>query len=212
MRAKSNMSTKSNKRDSKSSGCGPEIHVIPVDPTFAIPLKPGMRLFNSFGDQVVVVEFEHRFFYVESDGNFYKFKGSEEFIAYADFTEENFNGDDSILTFSLPEQKWEIVRTLVAIREKVATYMLTTFSEELTKAVDSNPDSTPADEALLVTFKRHACDRYAKYPLSAIAREIISPKPYSQGTYNTAKKLIADAIKYEQDLLESAGLSEVKGF
>lgn len=212
MRAKSNMSTKSNKRDSKSLECGPEIHVIPVDPTFAIPLKQGLRLFNSFGEQVVVVEIANQFFYVESDGNFYKFKGFEEFVAYADFTEENFTGDDSILTFSLPEQKWETIRILVSIRRKVATYMLNTLFGELTEVVDSDPDSTPADEALLGTIGSHVCDRYAKIPLGVIAGEIISPSPYSQGTYNAAKEFIAKAIKYEQELLESVGLSGVKGF
>ena len=206
------MKAKSNESNTKPVERGPEIHAIPAAPSFVIPLKQGMRLFNSYGNQVVVVEIANQFFYVESDGNFYKFKGSEEFIAYADFTEENFTENDSRLTFSLPSRKRDIVITLIDIREKVASYMLTTFLEEFAHAVDSDPDSTPADEALSDIFRSYMGKWNARYPLCLITKEITSSKSCSQGTRNAVKELIAKAVKYEQGLLESAGFSEVKGF
>ena len=52
-------------------------------------LSNGLCLINKYGDIAIAVQLNNQWYYEESDGNFYKFTGRENFIAYFDLSDDD---------------------------------------------------------------------------------------------------------------------------
>lgn len=87
--------------------------VFKIESNDDIPYGTGLCVINSYGDIVVIVGIRGEWFYVESDAEFYKITGNEQFVAYYMLTDEDLKG--SIIEFwdNITSDEREFISTLI---------------------------------------------------------------------------------------------------